>query len=65
MDSDSIDYSKVRIKEGSAGLFSASGRPFTHGDTIYVPPKWLPLDASTLTPEMAHVWQTNTAARTT
>lgn len=56
---DSIDYSKVEIKEGFAGLFSTFGRPFTHGNTIYVPKNFLPLKdhQDTLVHEMAHVWQ--------
>jgi hypothetical protein len=54
---DSIDYSKVRIKEGNAGLFSVSGRAFTHGDTIYIPKKDLPLTKDLLVHEMGHVWQ--------
>jgi hypothetical protein len=54
---DSIDYSKVRIKEGSSGLFSLTGRAFTHGDTIYVPNDNLPLTTDLLVHEMGHVWQ--------
>jgi hypothetical protein len=54
---DSIDYSKVRIKEGSSGLFSLTGRAFTHGDTIYVPNDNLPLTNDLLVHEMGHVWQ--------
>ncbi|MCE9671767.1 DUF4157 domain-containing protein [Myxococcus stipitatus] len=54
---DSIDYSKIRIKEGDAGVFGASGRAFTHGDTIYIPKKYLPLQADLLVHETAHVWQ--------
>ena len=54
---DSIDYSKVRVKEGSSGLFSLTGRPFTHGDTIYVPKDSLPLATDVLVHEMGHVWQ--------
>ncbi|MEW6730043.1 MAG: LysM peptidoglycan-binding domain-containing protein [Acidobacteriota bacterium] len=54
---DSIDYSKVVIKEGNAGLFSLTGRAFTHGNTIYIPKKSLPLTQQLLTHEMAHVWQ--------
>ncbi|MBU8899184.1 hypothetical protein KRR26_26570 [Corallococcus sp. M34] len=54
---DSIDYSAVRLKEGKAGIFSAFGRAFTHGDTIYVPPDDLPLTAETLVHEAGHVWQ--------
>jgi hypothetical protein len=54
---DSIDYSSVRIKEGNAGLFSLTGRAFTHGNTIYIPPNDLPLTDDLLVHEMAHVWQ--------
>ena len=54
---DSIDYSSVRIKEGSAGLFSLTGRAFTHGDTIYIPKDNLPLTTDLLVHEMGHVWQ--------
>jgi hypothetical protein len=54
---DSIDYSKVRIKEGDAGLFSVSGRAFTHGNTIYIPKDDLPLSKDLLVHEMGHVWQ--------
>ena len=53
----SIDYSGVRIKEGDAGLLSLGGRPFTHGDTVYVPKGALPLSNDTLIHELAHVWQ--------
>ena len=60
---DSIDYSQVRIKEGNVGLFGASGRPFTHGNTIYIPQDWLDKHPNAadrselLVHEMAHVWQ--------
>ncbi|QSQ19297.1 hypothetical protein JY651_28620 [Pyxidicoccus parkwayensis] len=54
---DSIDYSRIRIKEGNAGLLTLSGRPFTLGDTIYVPRKHLPLTEALLVHESAHVWQ--------
>jgi hypothetical protein len=52
---DSIDYSKVRIKEGDAGLFSTNDRPFTHGNTIYMKNNTITTDL--LVHEMAHVWQ--------
>jgi hypothetical protein len=54
---DSIDYDKIRIKEGDAGLFSKSGRAFTHGNTIYIPPDNMPMSADLLVHETAHVWQ--------
>ncbi|WP_141620107.1 hypothetical protein [Myxococcus sp. AB036A] len=54
---DSLDYSRISIKEGNAGLLTASGRPFVHGDTIYIPSKHLPLEMDTLIHEAAHVWQ--------
>jgi hypothetical protein len=63
---DSIDYSKVRIKEGSAGIGDFNNRPFTSGNTIYMKAnmpdratdpagwdKW----KETLVHEMAHVRQ--------
>ncbi|HYI02174.1 eCIS core domain-containing protein [Hyalangium sp.] len=54
---DSIDYSQLRIKEGSSGLFSTSGRAFTHGNTIYIPPENMPMSKDLLVHESAHVWQ--------
>jgi hypothetical protein len=54
---DSIDYSAIRIKEGDAGLFSKSGRAFTHGNTIYIPPDNMPMSDELLVHETAHVWQ--------
>ncbi|RKG87144.1 hypothetical protein [Corallococcus terminator] len=54
---DSIDYSSMRIKEGKAGLFSTTGRAFTHGDTIYIPPDNMPMTPDLLIHEAAHVWQ--------
>ncbi|MFB1482720.1 hypothetical protein [Corallococcus sp. RDP092CA] len=54
---DSIDYSQMRIKEGNSGLFSTTGRAFTHGNTIYIPPDDLPLTPDLLVHESAHVWQ--------
>jgi hypothetical protein len=54
---DSIDYSRIQIKEGNAGLFSTTGRAFTHGDTIYIPKEDLPLTEDLLVHESAHVWQ--------
>ncbi|QSQ24881.1 hypothetical protein JY651_08060 [Pyxidicoccus parkwayensis] len=54
---DALDYSRIRIKEGNAGLLTMSGRPFTLGDTIYIPRKHLPLTEELLVHESAHVWQ--------
>jgi hypothetical protein len=54
---DSIDYSQMRIKEGDSGLFSKTGRAFTHGNTIYIPKEDLPLTKDLLVHESAHVWQ--------
>jgi chitinase len=54
---DSIDFSKVVLKEGKAGLITTFNpdRPFVVGNTIYVPSG--KLDPSTLVHEMMHVWQ--------
>lgn len=54
---DSIDWSKVTIKEGTGGLLTMPRRPFTHGNTIYVPPPFLPLHDDLLVHELVHVWQ--------
>ncbi|NTX09050.1 hypothetical protein [Myxococcus sp. CA040A] len=54
---DSIDYSRISIKEGDAGLLTLSKRPFTHGDTTYIPSGHLPLQLDLLVHEVAHVWQ--------
>lgn len=54
---DSIDYTKIQLKEGNAGLLTVGGRPFTHGDTIYIPKDSLPLQPEVLVHEAAHVWQ--------
>ncbi|NOJ81603.1 hypothetical protein [Myxococcus xanthus] len=54
---DSLDYSRISIKEGNAGLLTMSGRPFVHGDTIYIPSRHIPLRMDTLVHEAAHVWQ--------
>lgn len=54
---DSIGYGRVRIKEGNAGLLSLGGRPFTHGDLVLVPSRWLPLSTDLLVHELGHVWQ--------
>jgi hypothetical protein len=53
----SVDYLRVRIKEGTSGLLTLAGRPFVHGDHVYVPRGWLPLSEGTLTHELVHVWQ--------
>ncbi len=45
------------LKEGSSGVLTIGNRPFTHGNTIYVPRKWLPLTDQTLVHETVHVWQ--------
>jgi hypothetical protein len=57
----SIDYEKVRLKEGPLGLWNyiAAGdaknpRPLTLGDTIYL---FNQKDDKTLVHEMMHVWQ--------
>lgn len=54
---DSIRYGWVRIKEGNAGLLSLGGRPFTHGDIVLVPSRWLPVSTDLLVHELGHVWQ--------
>lgn len=51
---DAIDYDAVRVKRGSAGLFSVNDRPFVLGNTIYMKD----VDsAAVLAHELMHVWQ--------
>jgi hypothetical protein len=55
---DTVDYSQVRIKEGSAGVFSVNDRAFTVDNTIYMKSdpssgRW----TETLVHEMTHIWQ--------
>jgi len=52
---DSIHLDAVRIKQGDAGVFSLSDRPFTLGNTIYFKSTRVSLPA--LVHEMVHVWQ--------
>ena len=54
---DSIDLSRVVIKEGRAGAFSLNRRPFTHGDTIYMKGVSPQKRVDILVHEMCHVWQ--------
>lgn len=54
---DSIHYRSVRLKEGQAGLMTLFGRPFTHGDIVFIPASWLPVSTDLLVHELAHVWQ--------
>jgi hypothetical protein len=59
----SLDLQQIRVKEGSAGLFSLNARPFTHGNSIYL--KGAVDDPDTarreamhvLVGEATHVWQ--------
>lgn len=61
---DAIDYSQIRLKEGSLGLNQLLA-PHTVGNTIYLPAGWLDKNSSTyrasrnqlLIHETAHVWQ--------
>lgn len=60
---DSVDLDQVRVKEGRAGLFSLTDRPFVLGNTIYM--KSLVDSPATaerdfmhvLVGEVTHVWQ--------
>jgi hypothetical protein len=64
---DSVDYGKIRVKEGSSGLLTAfSDRPWCMGNTIYLPkPSKDPAKRmSTLVHETVHVWQHQHAGTT-
>lgn len=51
---DAIDYDAVRVKRGSAGLFSLNDRAFVLGNTIYMKDTD---DLAVLAHELMHVWQ--------
>lgn len=51
---ESIDFDRVRIKEGSAGVFSVNDRAFTHGNAVYMKDA---RSRATLAHELVHVWQ--------
>lgn len=53
----SLELSRVRIREGIAGLLNASRRAFVIEDTVYLPPEYLPLRPHVLVHELCHVWQ--------
>jgi hypothetical protein len=55
-----VDYEKIIIKEGHAGLLGISGRPFTFRNVIYVPEKYLPIEPALLIHECCHIWQYQT-----
>lgn len=64
---DGLDYSRVRLKVGRLGLLALPGRPFTLGNTLYVP-RDIPRSASgalvlpmhLLVRGVGHIWQYQT-----
>jgi hypothetical protein len=56
---DSIDYSRVRIKEGAKGVLEPIVRPFVFGDTIFAQSDGAKkkLTSAELIHELVHVWQ--------
>jgi hypothetical protein len=62
-----LDLSLIRLKIGDIGVFGASGAPFTHCNTIYIPKTYLPDPSDEanykhvlrdlLAHEAVHVWQ--------
>jgi hypothetical protein len=54
--SESLDYARVRVKEGRLGLLGVSRRAFVHGDIVFVPGRGPP-EFGLLVHELTHVWQ--------
>ncbi|WP_164000979.1 DUF4157 domain-containing protein [Pyxidicoccus caerfyrddinensis] len=54
--SESLDYARVRVKEGRLGLLGVSRRAFVHGDIVFVPGRGPP-GFGLLVHELTHVWQ--------
>ena len=50
---DALDYDAIEIVDGSSGLLTLPGNPFTMGFTIYLPVS----NDHTLVHECVHVWQ--------
>ena len=53
---DSLDYARVRVKEGRLGLLGTSRRAFVHGDIVFAPGRGPP-GFGLLVHELTHVWQ--------
>lgn len=53
---ESLDYGRVRVKEGRLGLLGVTRRAFAHGDTVFVPGQET-VDFGLLVHELTHVWQ--------
>lgn len=54
---ESVDLSRVRIRAPVAGLLGVTRRAFVIENTLFVPAKFLPLQAAVLVHEVCHVWQ--------
>lgn len=53
---ESLDYARVRVKEGRLGLLGVSRRAFVHGDLVFIPGSGAP-GFGLLVHELTHVWQ--------
>lgn len=53
----SLDYARVRLREGVRGLLNASARAFVIENTVFLPKDYLPLPPALLVHELTHVWQ--------
>ena len=54
---DSVDLSRVRVRAPVSGLLGVTKRAFVIEDTLFVPGRFLPLQAAVLVHEICHVWQ--------
>jgi hypothetical protein len=54
---DSIDLTRVRVRAPISGLLGVTKRAFVIENTLFVPGRFLPLQAAVLVHELCHVWQ--------
>jgi hypothetical protein len=53
----SVDLDRVRLRAPVEGLLAVSRRAFVIEDTLFIPARFLPLQAAVLVHEICHVWQ--------
>ncbi|MBK7858865.1 MAG: hypothetical protein IPJ65_09655 [Archangiaceae bacterium] len=53
----SVELSKVRVRAPVTGLLGMPARAFVIENTLFVPRRFLPLQAAVLVHEVCHVWQ--------
>jgi hypothetical protein len=54
---DSVELARVRVRAPVSGLLGVTKRAFVIENTLFVPARFLPLQAAVLVHEICHVWQ--------